>query len=479
MIQYLESTFRPIMRLSIFLSFLFLSNQLGATTWQVGPVRTYTYCSQVAPLVQDGDTVAIDFAVYVNDPQVEWTANNLYIVGVGGRPRLEAGSIIANDVSNGKGIFVTSGAGITIENIEFALAQVPDHNGAGIRQQGPDLRVRYCRFEGNEMGILAGNITNCSTIIEHSEFVNGGSALNPGYQHNVYINHIDTLVFRYNYSHDAIAEGHELKSRANYNFIEYNRIANESTVDSRTIDLPNGGTSVIVGNILEQGPNSANSNLLGYGLEGLSNPVPHALYLAHNTFVNKKATGSFIQLANGTDSLYLYNNILAGAHTGGYVLGTPNVLDSAGNLLADLVADVGFTDPALYHYQLQAASIARDRGGILNKAVRGHSLDPSFEYVDQCEYAVRPFDGLPDAGAFEYDSPVGIDQPVPRSFLAYPNPCTERLYIRQAPGESYEVLDANGRCLLTGNGNQLDTRALLPGCYILKTGNKQSRFIRE
>ena len=122
--MYLEYPNQTIMDYRLLVAFILMANQITATTWQVGPTRSYLYCSQVAPLVQDGDTVAIDFAVYVNDPQVEWTVNNLYIVGVGGRPRLEAGSIIASDVSNGKGIFVTSGAGIT-STIIFSAQLVP------------------------------------------------------------------------------------------------------------------------------------------------------------------------------------------------------------------------------------------------------------------------------------------------------------------------------------------------------------------
>ena len=169
----------------------FLQNA-HATTWRVGPTRTYLYCSQVAPLVQNGDTILIDYATYVNDPQVKWSKNNLFIQGVGGRPVLRAGSIIANDAVNGKGIFVISGAHVTVENIEFADAAVMDHNGAGIRQEGANLFVRRCKFSGNEMGILCGNIANCKTVVEYTEFVNGGSVLNPGYQHNIYINHIDT-----------------------------------------------------------------------------------------------------------------------------------------------------------------------------------------------------------------------------------------------------------------------------------------------
>ncbi|MBK8723607.1 MAG: hypothetical protein IPL95_15510 [Saprospiraceae bacterium] len=89
--------------LAFVFSFSFLPFAFSKT-WQVGPTRTYTYCSKVASLVQNGDTILIDFATYLNDPQGKWDKNNLLIKGVGGRPRLEAGSIIANDASNGKGI---------------------------------------------------------------------------------------------------------------------------------------------------------------------------------------------------------------------------------------------------------------------------------------------------------------------------------------------------------------------------------------
>ncbi|MBK6838284.1 MAG: hypothetical protein IPG90_08395 [Bacteroidetes bacterium] len=45
---------------------------------------------------------------------------------------MQAGSIIANDNVNGKGIFVISGSNVRVENIEFANAAVIDMNGAGI-----------------------------------------------------------------------------------------------------------------------------------------------------------------------------------------------------------------------------------------------------------------------------------------------------------------------------------------------------------
>lgn len=450
-----------------------------ATIWQVGPTRTYTYCSQVAPLVQDGDTVEIDFAVYVNDPQVQWNKDNLYLAGVGGRPRLEAGSIIANDSVNGKGIFVISGDNVKVENIEFALSAVQDHNGAGIRQEGAGLHVIHCRFDSNEMGILAGNIPDCTTTIEFCEFVNGGSLANPGYQHNIYINHIDSLIFRFNYSHDAIAEGHELKSRANYNFIICNRIANELSVDSRTVDLPNGGTCVMVGNVIEQGVNSANSNLMGYGLEGLTNSAPHRVWICSNTFINKKPTGSFIHVAGGTDSLYVKNNILAGAHTGGIIIGSPSVLDSSHNLVDQSISNPGFVNPAGYDYHLQANSVARDAGLALTASVLGYPLQPQFMYVDTCGFEPRSPYGAMDIGAFEFTLPSAIPETGEEPAFLFPNPCDDMAWIAGTENAGYAVFDLSGKRLLTGIGDSINTSALTPGVYLLRLGTRRTLFMKR
>lgn len=416
-------------RIILLAVYAILSIQAHATTWYVGPARTYTFCSQVAPFVSTGDTVLIDPTTYANDPQVIWNKNDLYIAGNGGRPRLEAGSIIANDMVNGKGIFVISGSNVHVHNIEFANAVVQDNNGAGIRQEGANLWVSNCTFNGNEMGILGGNIPNCKTTIEYCTFLNSGSTFNPGYQHNIYINHIDTLVFRYNYSHDAIAEGHELKSRATYNFILYNRIANEGSEDSRTIDLPNGGTSVIVGNILEQGPNSANSNLLGYGLEGLTNPAPHSLYCCSNSFINKKATGSFIQVASGTELLFAKNNVFAGAKTGGLFIGTAAILDSSNNAINNRLSVFGFEDEENFNYHLQPESILIDKGITLTSVVSGHALLPTLEYEDQSSFVPRSVDGPIDIGAYEFASTLGTITLPSVDINVFPNPASESIVI--------------------------------------------------
>jgi len=476
----------------LFLAVLCCSADAAAAVWRVGPSRTYTRCSQVMNLVRQGDTVDIDSAVYTNDLQVTWNADNLLIRGVNGRPRLVAGSLIANDATNGKGIFVIRGNNVTVENIEFRDAVVLSHNGAGIRQEGRNLKVRYCKFQGNEMGILSGNIPNCTILIEYSEFLQGGSNFDPGYQHNIYINHIDSFIFRYNFSHDAIASGHELKSRATHNIILYNRLANINTEDSRTIDLPNGGFALVMGNVIEQGPNSSNTNLLGYGLEGLSNPGPHALLVIHNTFVNKKDRGSFIHVAaTGVDTLMLRNNILAGAKTGGLIIGNAGVLDSAHNLICDRLADAGFVDAAAFNYRLAAGSRAIDGGRAVSGRRRGYPLIPAMQYRDDCRAEVRPSDGSPDIGAFERPGLTGLVSPDETVISLYPNPTSGVLYLR--PGNRFNavgpvVFDAQGRSINTCRSTQLpdglwrfDTEDLKPGTYWIRSAADPGfslRFVR-
>ncbi len=467
---------KEIMKVALqFILFVLFGIQSYATLWQVGPARTYTYCSQVAPLVQDDDTVQIDFATYINDPQVQWSKSNLYIVGVGGRPRLQAGSIIANDNVNGKGIFVISGSNVRVENIEFANAAVIDMNGAGIRQEGINLFVHACKFDGNEMGILqGGTIPNCKTTVEYCEFLNGGSSANPGYQHNIYINHIDTLIFRYNFSYNSIAEGHEFKSRANYNFILYNTIANYQSVDSRTIDLPNGGTTVLMGNIIEQGPNSANSNILGYGKEGLSNTAPHELWIVNNTFVNKKTTGSFIDIASGTNKLFLKNNILAGAKTGGLILGTATTLDSSNNFINDFISNCGFVNANTYNYHLLSNSVSVDAGIAISTSVEGVLLQPDKMYKDTCLFESRPLLNAIDIGAYEYNSSSSVPEFLVRNnFEIYPNPSSGFITVHYSgtdESQSFQIYNPIGKIVkeISIHNNEIINVSDLPdGVYFI------------
>lgn len=459
---------------------LLSASTLSAKQWNVGPTRPYTTPASVSNLVNNGDTILIDAALYPNHPQVYFTKNNLLIRGIGGRPRLEAGAALAGN-SNGKAIFVISGSDCRVENIEFANAAVPDHNGAGIRQEGCDLTVSHCFFNGNEMGVLGGAFTSCTVILEHNVFANNGSNANPGYQHNVYMGHIDTLIFRYNYSVNAIAEGHELKSRARNNIILYNYIANLSTVDSRTIDLPNGGTAILLGNIIEQGPNSANSNLFGYGLEGLTNPPPHNVWMANNTFVNKKSTGSFIQIAAGTDTLLVKNNILVGAKTGGLINGTAVYLDSAYNLVNNNIAAAGFVDAATFNYRLQAGSAAINHGIPINQIAGAYSMEATLQYADTAQYSLRYMVGLPDIGAYEFEPLTSLSTADNISLGIYPNPCRDMLYIKDLRDRTPYIIYTPGGQYVQGGIvflGAIEVGILPAGYYVLQVGRTTRAFVK-
>lgn len=455
--------------LTLLLIWAFVS--ANGKVWTIDPTGTYTSLSSVSNLVADGDTILVKAGLYTDQPQAAFNKNNLLIKGIEGRPRIEAGKTLAAK-SNGKALLVISGSNCVVEHIEFALAKVPDRNGAGIRQEGCNLTVRYCFFNGNEMGILGGNYASCKVTIEHCVFANNGSPSNPGYQHNVYINHIDTLVFKYNLSINAIAEGHELKSRAHHNIILYNNISNLTSVDSRNFDLPNGGSAIIMGNIIEQNQSSANSNMLGYGLEGLTNRAPHNLYVVNNSFVNKKSTGSFIQVSTSTDSLFVWNNILAGAQSGGVILGVPKFLDSSNNLVRKNIADVGFVNPSSSGYQLLSSSSCVNTGKQVTKMYGTLALIPQLEYLDTASFQNRYRDLRIDIGAFEYKPNLSVQSQASHRLKCYPNPLTgSTLYSNILSPLPFEIYDLQARYIMGGifYHGRVEISPLPAGTYVIVT----------
>ena len=467
------------------------TNNTYSSIWNVGPDRNYKYCSQVNSLLSDGDTVEIDNGFYENDKQVTWTNNNLLIRGIGGTPILKAGDIIATDNSNGKGIFVIKGNNTTIEDIEFTNAKVIDNNGAGIRQEGSNLIVSKCTFSGNEMGILAGGtIQNCTILIEFCKFFNCGSTNNPGYQHNIYINHIDTLIFRFNYSYDATAQGHEFKSRASNNYILYNIISNYTSEDSRNIDIPNGGTAVLIGNIIEQNQNSANSNIIGFGLEGLTNPPPHNLWLTNNTIINKKSTGSFINTAN-IDTLYLKNNVFAGKKTAGLLIANPNYLDSAYNFINDNISAAEFVNPDNFDYNLKSNSPLIEAGTFITKYVNDYTLNPKYIYKSECDSSTREIVGFIDIGAYEYLPINSInDNYYNQNLKIYPNPAKDFIELNifnansnYSKNKVCEIDNSLGQCLITtliyNNLTQrVDISNLNSGVYYILFEGFKYKFVK-
>ena len=366
----------------------------------VGPDKLYSTPSAAALVVRDGDIVEIDSAVYSGDAAV-WTQNNITIRGIG-RPHIMADGAHAE----GKGIWVIKGNDVTVENIEFSGARVPDGNGAAIRFEGSSMQVRQCIFHDNQNGFLCGENLNSHILFESCEFAYNGAG--DGYTHNIYIGHVASFTLKFCYSHHAKI-GHNVKSRAEINYILYNRIMDEKDgTSSFAIDLPNGGKSFIIGNSIQQGPETDNSNVISYGAEGLYNQV-NQLYIVNNSFVNDRHYGVFIRLTEGVPVARVINNIFYGNADiiNGQATILSNIIITKKRMLLLKNPDPGFYDMANYDYRLTVRSPAINKG-IEPGAVDGFDLKPIAQYIHPLKGQKRVTIKSIDIGAYEY---MNLDGP--------------------------------------------------------------------
>lgn len=363
-------------------------------TLRVGPTRTYAKPSQAADVAAKGDTVEIDPGTYESDA-CTWSVDNLVLRAgpPGSTQRAHLKSNGAN--AQGKGIWVMDGKNSWIENIEFSGAKVDDQNGAGIRQEAEGATIRNCYFHDNENGILG---TGSDLVIEYTEFAHNGLG-EVGRTHNIYVDGGTSFTLRYCYSHHAVI-GHNVKSRAEKNFILYNRIMDEADgTSSYDIDLPEGGVAVILGNAIQQGPNTDNSTIVAYGEEGINHPV-NELYVVNNTVVNDRAGGTFFSISGSPTVSKFYDNLFVGQ--GSIFSGAAK--DTAGNVITQAPA---FVDRAAFDYHLTATSPAIDKAKDPGTGA-GMSLTPIYQYAHPLNHQDRAPVGKADAGAFEYGIAAGV-----------------------------------------------------------------------
>lgn len=345
---------------------------LQAATLRVGPGRRYPTPCAALKVAADGDTILVDSRIYKGDV-CAFRQNNLTVRGVGrGRPHIEASGKIAEN----RGIWVFHGNNFTVENMEFSGANIaPEagNNGSGLGAKGTNWTVRNCYFHDNQDGILESNIRQSHILIEYSEFARNGAG--DGQSHNLYIGTTASLIFRFNYSHDA-SVGHLLKTRAAVNYILYNRLSGENGTDSYEINVPNGGTTYVIGNLIEQGPNSQNPAMLDYLSEGIEPAnAGNDLYVVNNTFVNDRPnSGPFIQIgAQEKFPVLVQNNIFYGS---GKIINQRDAI-----LKSNFKGNPLFIDRKNFNYHLKPGSPAIGAATPPGLSLEEYSLAPGYEYL--------------------------------------------------------------------------------------------------
>jgi hypothetical protein len=276
----------------------------GRRVLKVGPQQQLKRPSDAARVAQDDDVVEIEADRYVGDVAL-WTQNGLLLRGVNGRPHLDSQGHTAQD----QGIWVFRGNDIAVENVEFSGARSRSRNGSGIRFFGRNLTVRDSYFHDNEDGVLTYLSPDGDILIERSVFAHNGA--DDGQSHNIYIGKVRSFTLRFSYSHDSV-RGHEVKSRARSNRIEYNRLTDEDDGNSSyLIDIPEGGSAYVIGNVLEKGGRADNPNAISFAGE---NPKAEGggLWVVNNTFYNRLLDATFVANRSKLPVLVV-NNVLGGA----------------------------------------------------------------------------------------------------------------------------------------------------------------------
>ena len=282
----------------------------GAETLTAGPDGAPMSFQQALERAADGDTIELLPGTYKGQVGVV-TQRRLTIRGVGARPVFDAGGAHAE----GKAIWVVRDGDVTIDNVEFRGARVPDGNGAALRLDRGRLLLQRCRLVDNQNGLLTGNDGAAELVIRDSEFARAPEVVG-SLPHLLYAGRIGRLEITGSRFHQGF-EGHLIKSRARSTRIAYNLIVDGAGGGaSYEIDLANGGDAVVVGNIV------------AYGAEGRVWDR-NRLLLSHNTLVSDFPLAWFLRawpdkLGAGT-TIRAVNNLTVGA--GLFALGASGDFD--------------------------------------------------------------------------------------------------------------------------------------------------------
>ena len=271
----------------------------------------YQTPSQAFQHAKDGDRIEVQEGTY-NDVGI-LKANNVTVVGVGGRPRIDG----KGKISDRRAIWMIYGNNTTLDNFEI----LNEDNGkrgeaawdqAAVYLRGNTLTMRNMFLHDNMQGFFnetrAGNL--CNLTVENSVFERNGDG--GGHSHNLYVNHnITKLTMRGVWSRDCKG-GHIVKVRAYESDIQGCLFTDTDGISlGWFLDFPNGGNHKFVGNVVARKTRNGDV-LIPYGEDRFDNPAPHRMLIAQNTFIND-GDGHFFKISHITAEIK--QNIFVGPNS--------------------------------------------------------------------------------------------------------------------------------------------------------------------
>jgi hypothetical protein len=236
-------------------------------TLTVGPGEQYSTIQAAVAASGNSDVIEVEAGTYTNN--FVTITHNITLEAVGGGM---VNMVETKPPPNLKGMITignaTSAPNVTITGFEISGVSIPaadGGNGAAIRYQSGNLKLNDDWFHNNQDGLLA------------TPFVTGAGSIT-------------------------------IKSHAENNTIENNRIFDNNSTASYSIDLPNGGDDTVSGNIIEKGLRSATDKMILF-LEAPGSDQPavgsdnehwanSSLQVSDNTFVNDKTTSGVTAVWN-------------------------------------------------------------------------------------------------------------------------------------------------------------------------------------
>lgn len=259
----------------------------------------------------------------------------LRLLGLAGKDGTRAH--LVGGVCIGKAPLVIAGPNISIEGFEISDIQVGDGNGACIRLDpgSRDISIKnlYCHdSQDGILGGLAGRLTIEDSKLEANGFGDGSA-------HGIYLTHGNEALIRRSKILSTKNAGHSLKSGVQKLIVEDSTIAALNGHNSRALDAYAGGDITLRRNVIQQGPNSDNSEVIGLALEpSRLLPNGHSVLLEDNWILydDDKRGGKILFRGKKLGPIVVRNNLMVGLNG----IGMDGVKDT-GNRWAETRKQVG------------------------------------------------------------------------------------------------------------------------------------------